>query len=110
MTSLADELRAAKRAEAERRLAGHVEPAQRRPPVNPETILKRPELRRRARARRAVEAALRSGRLVRRPCEHAGCGDPRTEAHHTNYARPLDVRWLCRTHHSAADDTPPILV
>jgi hypothetical protein len=27
------------------------------------------------------------------------CGEPRVDAHHDDYARPLDVRWLCRPHH-----------
>lgn len=43
-------------------------------------------------ARVAVGNAIRDGRLVRQPCEV--CGD-RGEAHHDDYARPLDVRWLC---------------
>lgn len=52
------------------------------------------------RARVTVHNALRRGTLVRRPCEV--CNDPKTEAHHTDYARPLDVRWLCRKHHGMA--------
>jgi len=44
-------------------------------------------------ARRAIAA----GRLVRRPCEV--CGAPKVDAHHDDYSRPLEVRWLCRTHH-----------
>lgn len=43
-----------------------------------------------------VAAALRSGRLVREPCETCG---QRAQAHHRDYAEPLEVRWLCRTHH-----------
>jgi len=53
----------------------------------------------RRRARSAVSNALRDGRLTRQPCE--ACGSLRSEAHHTDYARPLDVRWLCRLHHEA---------
>lgn len=48
------------------------------------------------RARAAVQYALKTGRLVRRPCEV--CGGP-AQAHHQDYSRPLDVRWLCRNHH-----------
>lgn len=49
-------------------------------------------------ARRQVTAAIRSGRLVRQPCEI--CGERRSEAHHEDYSRSLDVRWLCRKHHN----------
>jgi len=31
------------------------------------------------------------------PCEICGC--EKSEAHHDDYSRPLDVRWLCRVHH-----------
>lgn len=42
--------------------------------------------------------AIRDGRLIREPCEV--CGDIKTDAHHDDYAKPLDVRWLCRAHHA----------
>jgi len=48
-------------------------------------------------ARQAVFVALRAGRLTRQPC--ARCGDPKTQAHHHDYAKPLDVIWLCQRHH-----------
>jgi hypothetical protein len=48
-------------------------------------------------ARALAKSAVRWGRLVRRPCEVCGLGD--THAHHDDYSRPLDVRWLCRRHH-----------
>ncbi|HSW43288.1 MAG TPA: hypothetical protein VLM76_12330 [Patescibacteria group bacterium] len=47
-------------------------------------------------ARQAVRNALRFGRLVRQPCH---CGSARAEAHHPDYALPLQVEWLCRRHH-----------
>ena len=50
------------------------------------------------RARKMVERALAAGRLVRQPCE--ACGSPRAHAHHDDYDRPLDVRWLCQRHHN----------
>lgn len=37
------------------------------------------------------------GELKKQSCEV--CSDPITVAHHDDYARPLDVRWLCRSHH-----------
>lgn len=45
------------------------------------------------RARTAVGNAIRDGRLVRQLCEQ--CGNPRSEAHHDDYSKPLVVRWLC---------------
>ena len=52
------------------------------------------------RAHLAVSAALRRGALVKLPCKV--CGNPRTDAHHPDYRRPLTVVWLCRFHHSLA--------
>jgi ribosomal protein S27AE len=51
-------------------------------------------------ARNAVRHAIDHGRLTRQPCEI--CGAATVEAHHDDYARPLDVRWLCRRHHGHA--------
>lgn len=48
-------------------------------------------------ARTATNNAIRDGRLVRHPCEK--CGSLRSQAHHDDYSRPLDVRWLCKPHH-----------
>jgi hypothetical protein len=41
--------------------------------------------------------AIRDGRLIRQPCEV--CGAEKVEAHHDDYSKPLEVRWLCRKHH-----------
>ena len=61
---------------------------------NQRSEIERPE---KYKARIAVTTALQSGRLVRKPC--SVCGNPKTDAHHPDYSRPLDVRWLCRKHH-----------
>lgn len=53
------------------------------------------------RAHKRVEYAVKVGRLVRQPCE--ACGDEKVTAHHDDYSKPLEVRWLCRPHHEAAD-------
>ena len=46
----------------------------------------------------AVNNAIRDGRLIRQPCEV--CGKDKAHAHHDDYSKPLDVRWLCTTHHA----------
>ena len=42
--------------------------------------------------------AIRAGKLVRGSCEVCGT-DEHIEAHHCDYNKPLDVMWLCFTHH-----------
>jgi len=42
---------------------------------------------------------LRYGLIERYPCEI--CDEGESEMHHPDYAKPLDVRWLCRKHHLA---------
>lgn len=56
-------------------------------------------LRPRHEARWAVNRAIASGKLIRQACEV--CGDYPTEAHHDDYSRPLDIRWLCTRCHTA---------
>ena len=43
-----------------------------------------------------IAYAIRMGRIVRKPCEDCGS---RAEAHHDDYSKPYDVRWLCSMHH-----------
>jgi hypothetical protein len=45
------------------------------------------------RAYRKVRWAIKTGKLIRLPC--VACGDPKSQAHHEDYFRPLDVQWLC---------------
>jgi hypothetical protein len=47
----------------------------------------------------AVAKALKSGLLQKLPCSI--CGNEKSESHHENYEKPLDVVWLCRQHHRA---------
>lgn len=49
------------------------------------------------RAHELVAHAVRIGSLVRQPCEV--CGEKSDVAHHDDYAKPLDVRWLCASDH-----------
>lgn len=57
-----------------------------------------PEEKKKWRARRLVNEAIKRGGLDRGPCET--CGLTPAEGHHDDYDRPLDVRWLCKTHHA----------
>jgi hypothetical protein len=52
------------------------------------------------RARNAVSNAIRDGRILRQACEVCGTTEG-VEAHHVDYDRPLDVRWLCFADHRA---------
>lgn len=48
-------------------------------------------------ARAKVNNAIASKRLIKQPCEVCQSFD--VHAHHDDYTKPLEVRWLCRTHH-----------
>jgi len=48
-------------------------------------------------ARTYANTYLRRGKLKKMPCEV--CGDTEVEMHHSDYSKPLEVRWLCRNHH-----------
>lgn len=50
-------------------------------------------------ARYKIRYAIRKGVLKRGLCEK--CSHQKTEGHHDNYLKPLEVRWLCRPCHSA---------
>lgn len=50
----------------------------------------------RHRAHVLVQQSIARGKLNRLPCEVCGAN---AQAHHDDYSRPLDVRWLCRFHH-----------
>lgn len=41
--------------------------------------------------------SMRGGHIAKEPCEI--CGDIKVHAHHDDYSKPLDVRWLCAAHH-----------
>ena len=56
-----------------------------------------PEQKAKILARKMSAEAIRIGKLKRLPCEL--CGNIKTDAHHPDYSKPLDVRWLCRLHH-----------
>ena len=49
-------------------------------------------------AHQAVQTAIRNGSLQKMPCEVCNSTN-RIHAHHDDYLKPLDVNWLCHTHH-----------
>lgn len=49
-------------------------------------------------ARWQVNRAVASGRLTKLPC--VVCASAKSQGHHEDYSRPLDVVWLCAKHHS----------
>jgi ribosomal protein S27AE len=50
------------------------------------------------RARVLLRIAVGAGKVKKQPC--GNCGEVKTEAHHDDYSKPLDVRWLCKPCHS----------
>jgi hypothetical protein len=54
------------------------------------------------RAHVAVELAIKQGRLTRPLiCEDCGADGRAIQAHHDDYSRPIEVRWLCAPCHGA---------
>ena len=49
-------------------------------------------------AHNVLSNAIRDGKITRQPC--IVCGDPKSDGHHEDYSKPLDVMWLCRKHHA----------
>ncbi len=57
----------------------------------------RAEDKRRSKAHRAVSYAIKKGTLTRQPCIR--CGNVKSEGHHEDYDKPLEVMWLCTPCH-----------
>ena len=49
-------------------------------------------------ARKIAYEAKKCGLIKIQPCEVCGTTE-RLEMHHDDYAKPMDVRWLCKEHH-----------
>lgn len=65
------------------------------------------ERHKRKKARVMFNHYLRDNHIERQPCEICGA---KAEAHHDNYDKPLDVRWLCFKHHRQwHHDNPELL-
>ena len=48
-------------------------------------------------ARDAVRKAIKKCLIFKQSCEV--CGDKKTQAHHDDYGKPLQINWLCKKHH-----------
>lgn len=52
-----------------------------------------------------VHRAVKNSIIQKQPCEK--CGETKlVHAHHDDYAKPLDVRWLCPAHHKQVHTKP----
>ena len=50
------------------------------------------------RAHGMVNNAIKAKRLFKEPCEECGV-ENKVHAHHDDYLKPLNIRWLCAAHH-----------
>lgn len=48
-------------------------------------------------AHKLVYTNIRNRNLKKDPC--VICGNEKSEAHHEDYSKPLDIMWLCKKHH-----------
>lgn len=70
------------------------------PPCQKQSLKTRrntPQARIQYQAQLAARNAVSRGTLIKAPCEV--CGTDRVHAHHDDYSKPLEVRWLCPLHH-----------
>lgn len=52
-------------------------------------------------AHNRISMEVRNGRMKKEPCKI--CGSSKSEAHHEDYSKPLEVVWLCKKHHHEFD-------
>ena len=55
------------------------------------------EARKKANVRAYLKTYIKRGKVIRKPCE--ACGEEKSEGHHEDYSKPLEVKWLCRKCH-----------
>jgi hypothetical protein len=48
-------------------------------------------------AQNLLNTAIMKGIIVKEAC--SVCGDIKSQAHHPDYSKPLEVIWLCQQHH-----------
>lgn len=51
-------------------------------------------------AHKIMKNAIRRGELEQKPCEV--CGNIKSQGHHEDYSKPLEIIWLCAKHHNEA--------
>ena len=52
-------------------------------------------------AHKLFQKALRNGKIIKKPCEI--CKEENSQGHHPDYNKPLEVVWLCPSHHKKVD-------
>lgn len=67
--------------------------------ISPKSLLRQ----KRQLANSLVFQEIRNGKLLKNNCEI--CNSTFSHAHHENYDKPLDVRWLCPKHHMELHQT-----
>ena len=50
-------------------------------------------------ARRMILNLINLGLIKRESCQYPLCHRKKTDGHHPDYSKPLEVVWLCRSHH-----------
>jgi len=59
-----------------------------------------PEQRLKANCRSYLNQYIIRGKIIKpQYCSIPGCLNTNLQAHHDNYSKPLDVKWLCLQHH-----------
>lgn len=58
-------------------------------------------------AHKKLQTAVRKGLILKMPC--LICGNEKSEGHHPDYTKPLEVIWLCRKHHYQAHHPAPAI-
>lgn len=56
-----------------------------------------PEAKMKSIARSYLKVNIKRGKVKKLPCQV--CGNEKSEGHHADYSKPLEVVWLCKRHH-----------
>lgn len=61
----------------------------------------------RKKCREILNHAIRDGKIKKQSCKI--CNKKKTEAHHPDYTRPLEVEWYCFKHHRQVHENPELM-